>query len=122
MAGQNISAGWIIVSNDKDNLYVTYQSDNGWSIKEIHLYVGTIENIPSNNQKVPVPGQFPIKETFSPTVEMVTYEIPLKELTECPVIVAHAVVVKEEQEETAWGKGEQSFENAFGIKRWGWMF
>lgn len=121
IAGQTINTGNIIVSNDNDNLYVTYKSGNGWKIKEIHLYAGTFENIPVNKQKVPVPGQFPIKESFNPEVEMVTYEIPLTELPECPYILAHAVVVKEGREETAWSKGELSFEEAFDIPRWGWI-
>ncbi len=121
IAGQTINAGNVIVSNDNENLYVTFKSGNGWNIKEIHLYAGTFENIPVNSQNVPVPGAFPINESFNPEVEMVTYEIPLTELPECPYILAHAVVVKEGQEETAWGKGELSFEDAYDISRWGWI-
>ena len=121
IAGQTINAGNVIISNDNNNLYVTYKSGNGWKIKEIHLFAGTFEDIPVNNQNVPVPGQFPIKESFNPPVEMVTYEIPLADLPECPYVLAHAVVVKDRQEETAWGKGELSFEEAFEISRWGWM-
>ena len=121
IAGQNINTGNVIVSNDNKNMYVTYKSGNGWKIKEIHLYAGTFENIPVNKQGVPVPGQFPVKESFNPPVEMVTYEIPLANLPECPFVLAHAVVAKDGQEETAWGKGELSFEEAFDISRWGWM-
>lgn len=121
IAGQNIFAGNVIVSNDMENLYVTYKSADGWKIKELHLYAGTFANIPVNNHNVPVPGQFPIKESFDPAVEMVTYEIPLKDLPECPYILAHAVVVNDCKEETAWGKGEQSFEEAFEVSRWGWV-
>jgi len=121
IAGQNIFTGNVIVSNDNENLYVTYKSADGWKIKETHLYAGTFANIPVNNHNVPVPGQFPIKESFDPAVEMVTYEIPLKDLPECPYILAHAVVMKVGMEETAWGKGELSFEEAFDVSRWGWV-
>ncbi len=121
IAGQTIPAGNVIVSNDNENLYVTYESDNGWKIKEIHLFVGAFADIPLNNANVPVPGHFPINETFNPGVGMVTYEIPLSNLPDCPYILSHAVVVKEGQEETAWGKGDVSFEEAFDIKRWGWV-
>lgn len=122
IAGQSISAGHVIISNDNENLYVTFKSTDGWKIKEIHLYAGTFENIPLNNANVPVPGQFPVTESFNPEVEMVTYEIPLKDLPECPWILAHAVVVKDGKEsETAWGKGELSFEEAFDSNRWGWV-
>ena len=121
IGGQTIPAGNVTVSNDMENLYVTYKSDFGWKIKEIHLYAGTFENIPLNEANVPVPGQFPITESFNPAIGMVTYEIPLKSLPECPYILPHAVVVKDGQEETAWGKGETTFEEAFEISRWGWV-
>lgn len=122
VAGQTIVSGNIIVANDLDNLYITYKSSNGWKIKEIHLYVGPENEIPVNPANIPVPGQFPIKESFDPPVEVVTYEIPLSELNgKCPVILAHAVVINGNQEETAWGKGERSFEEMFQIKRWGWV-
>lgn len=121
VAGQNTFTGYVTISNDAENIYVTYKSQDGWKISEIHLYAGTFENIPVNSHNVPVPGQFPIKETFSPSVEMVTYEIPIKDLPECPYILAHAVVVKDGKEETAWGKGEMTFEDAFDVSRWGWV-
>ncbi len=121
IAGQTIPAGSISVSNDDVNLYITYKSEFGWKIKEIHLYAGTSAGLPVNLHNVPVPGQFPIKETFDPTVEMVTYEIPIDALEDCFIIAAHAVVVRDGQEETAWGKGDLSFENELGISRWGWL-
>jgi hypothetical protein len=121
IAGQTINTGNVIVANDIENLYVTYRSGNGWKIKEIHLYAGSIENVPVNSQSVPVPGHFPIKESFNPEVGTVTFEIPLAELPQCPYILAHAVVVKDGREETAWGKGEISFEGAYDISRWGWI-
>ncbi len=121
IAGQTIPAGILVISNDQENLLVTYQAENGWKIKEIHLFVGSKEDLPVNPSNVPVPGQFPIKESFNPLVEYVTYEIPLKALNECVIVAAHAVVVKDGKEETAWGKGSLSFESELGIKRWGWL-
>jgi hypothetical protein len=120
-AGQTIGAGTVLVSNDLENLYVTYQASNGWKIQEVHLYVGTKEGVPVNPQNVPVPGQFPINESFNPEVETVSFEIPLADLPECPYIAAHAVVVKEGGSETAWGNGNLTFEDEFGIKRWGFL-
>lgn len=121
IAGQSILAGAISVSNDEENLYITYKTDDGWRIKEIHLYAGPLDLLPVNAHNVPVPGEFPIKESFDPTVDNVTYEIPLALLEECFYIAAHAVVVKDGQTETAWGKGELSFEESLGISRWGWL-
>jgi hypothetical protein len=121
IAGQTIPAGIVIISNDQNNLLVTYQAENGWKIKEVHLYAGTMEDLPVNPQNIPVPGHFPINESFNPLVEQVTYEIPLQDLGECFIVAAHAVVVKDCREETAWGKGTLSFESELGIKRWGWL-
>ena len=121
IAGQTINAGSVIISNDNGNLLVTFQSTDGWMIKEVHLYAGTFEMLPVNPSNVPVPGSFPIKEYFNPTVDMVTYEIPLESLPDCPYIAAHAVVIRDNQEETAWGKGDLSFESTLNINRWGWL-
>lgn len=121
IAGQTSPAGLVIISNDQENLLVTYQAENGWKIKQIHLYAGTLALLPVNSQNVPVPGLFPISESFNPAVETVTYQIPLDQLEECFYIAAHAVVVKDGQEETAWGKGDESFEEKLGVNRWGWL-
>jgi hypothetical protein len=121
IAGQTMPAGKIIVSNDQESLFISYQAESGWKIKEIHLYVGSLENLPVNKNNIPVPGQFPINESFNPLVEQVTYEIPLNGLGDCSIVAAHAVVVKDGKEETAWGKGTLSFESDLGINRWGWL-
>jgi len=121
IAGQNTFTGFVTISNDAENMYVTYKSQDGWKISEIHLYAGSFAGVPVNSHNVPVPGQFPVKESFNPGVEMVTYEIPLKDLPECPYILAHAVVSKDGESETAWGRGTLSFEEAFDISRWGWV-
>ena len=56
IAGKKYYAGAIMVYNDSENLYINFW---GWWLKETHLYVGTVENIPVNKQNIPVPGQFP---------------------------------------------------------------
>ncbi|MEO6540160.1 MAG: hypothetical protein ABIN74_04175, partial [Ferruginibacter sp.] len=40
VAGQTMNAGSITVTNDADNIYVTYATTNGWKLTETHLYVG----------------------------------------------------------------------------------
>ena len=37
MAGQNIPVGSVVVENDAQYLYVTYQTDGNWLITETHL-------------------------------------------------------------------------------------
>ena len=123
IAGQTINVGDMMVSNDDEFLYVTYQTEGGWMLKEIHLFVGPLEFFPVNKKKIPVPGHFPIKEYYSPPEELVTFAIALSEIPECPLIAAHAVVVKDDMEETAWGFGT-SFDDFFPnvkVNRWGWV-
>jgi hypothetical protein len=120
-AGQNLKIGNIIVSNDQSYLYITYKTIEGWMLKEVHLYAGTLSGVPVNSMNIPVPGKFPIVENFTPEVEEVTFAIPLKCLPDCPYIVAHATVVnKNLVEETAWG-GELTFSSVYKINRWGFV-
>ncbi len=117
MAGQHYLAGNIIVGNDKENLYVTYLTKDGWQFKATHLYIG--ENPPLKA----APGQFPYKSKHSPATTEYTYVFPLETLTDCMVIAAHAEVQKVVdgvvvQSETAWGKGDRIAVNG----NWSMMF
>lgn len=38
IAGQNIPVGTVVVENDEQYLYVTYQTDGNWLIIETHLH------------------------------------------------------------------------------------
>ncbi len=59
-AGQTIDVGSVTVSNDIDNIYITYTLDYpGASFGELHAWVGnSLLNLPANQQGIPVPGQF----------------------------------------------------------------
>jgi hypothetical protein len=62
-AGQTIDVGTVTVSNDLNNVYVTYTLDDpdfpNASLGTLHVWVGnSLANMPSNNQGFPVPGQF----------------------------------------------------------------
>lgn len=107
IAGQNIVAGNVTVSNTETDLIVTYTTGHGWYIKELHLYAGDCARIPTNNSGNPIPGRFPFNNSFSGTATTTyTYTIPLANLPECYCIAAHAVVAKPGAgTETAWGQG-----------------
>jgi hypothetical protein len=124
MAGQHIEAGTIRVSNDEENLYVTYTTTDEWQLSETHLAVAkTLSGIPQNKNNM-IPGQFPYKAYHNPTVSTWKYTISLSSLNvaagQTLYIAAHAVVEKLEDdifmEETAWGEGYR-----FG-KSWGMYF
>ncbi|MFN5183913.1 MAG: hypothetical protein ACK5D5_12905 [Bacteroidota bacterium] len=119
MAGQNIIAGTISISNDANNVYVTYTTTGGWEIQKTHLYVGACNAIPTNNGGNPIIGQFPNQTTHNPRVTSFTYTISLANLSSCYCVAAHAEVVKVDgsgnitQTETGWGQG-----NPFGGNSW----
>ena len=111
-AGQTILVGQLMVTNDDENLYVTYLAEEGQLFMETHLYVGALEGLPVNKKGTPVPGQFPYKSSDELGVSEVTFTIPLADLADCYIIAAHAAM---ESDETAW-----SFGTKFQSSRWGW--
>jgi hypothetical protein len=126
MAGQSIDAGDVSVWNDTENLYVKYETQNGWMLKQNHLAVGTaLTDIPQTKGKKPVaiPGQFAYSNSFDPTAASYTYTIPLNSLdasyNDILYVATHAVVVKPlsdgtYQQETGWGSGNK-FGGAWGM-------
>ena len=108
-AGQTIDAGTVTISNDDDNVYVKYQTTNGWTLTSTHLFVGgdslDLSEIPVNNGGNPKVGHFPYKETHNSITEY-TYTIPVSEIPlECMLIAAKAEVANGNQTEGAWAEG-----------------
>lgn len=120
IAGQNIDAGDVSISNDDTNLYVRITTQDGWLLTETHIFAGT-GDIPVNRNGIPVPGRFPYANYFSPGVTTYTEVIPLAGLgVDCDdalKVAVHAVVERTvgdvTEEQTAWGDGE-----GFGTPRW----
>lgn len=112
-AGQNINAGTVSVSNDADNLYVTYSTTNGWEMAETHLYVGDCTEIPTAGNGNPQIGLFPFTTDHNPTVTSYTYTIPLADLEDCYCVAAHTALVQYDSDgnvissETGWADGDQ---------------
>jgi hypothetical protein len=58
-AGQHIDIGSIVISNDADNLYVTFEATDGWLLGTTHLHVGDeLGDVPTSGGGHPIPGQF----------------------------------------------------------------
>lgn len=119
MAGQHYEAGKVYVVNNKEKLYVAYETTGEWKMKAIHLFVGACDELPVNKQGNLVPGQFPHKVEFNGLQTFYYVEIPLNTLPEgCVCVAAHAEVVKVVdgeivQSETAFGEGEKVGSNWF---------
>lgn len=114
VAGQNQIVGNVFVSNDADNLYITFQSKYllGFCLNATHLHVADLwSQIPQNNGN-PTPGQFDYKGTHD-CVQTVSYTVPLAGLDANGdgkvTIAAHAEVGNwntnqwPDYEETGWG-------------------
>jgi hypothetical protein len=112
IAGQTINAGSVSVTNDATNIYVTYTTANGYVLTQTHLYVGSCNAIPVNNQNNPIPGHFPYNTTQNNTTTY-TEVVPISTIGagNCGCIAAHAVVVKLNasgqviEQQTGWGNG-----------------
>lgn len=124
IAGQNIDAGDVIVTNDEENLYITYSTqypehaeEDGWLISETHFHIAdSLDGIPQTKKNNPIPGQFDYQYEYSPPISEVTYTLSLADLGYSGgdelYIATHAVVGQwvdgEEpvfETETAWGDG-----------------
>jgi hypothetical protein len=116
-AGQTIDAGTVTVSNDADNLYVTYTTANGWLLSETHLHVAdSLAGIPQTNKGNPKVGNFAYQRSYDPPVSEDTYVIAKSDLSldanNSVVIAAHAAVVQVDDSgnviasETGWGDGD----------------
>ncbi|HUM51340.1 MAG TPA: hypothetical protein PK431_05965 [Chitinophagales bacterium] len=113
-AGYNahtINIGNVVVANDDDYVYVTYQITNSqWKLSQVHMYIGLEENIPENRYDEVLPNQFPNKVTFKRTlVSSYTFVFPTADIDDCFIVAARATVVKQNRcssdPEFAWAQG-----------------
>lgn len=103
LAGQTINVGKVIYSHDADNLYVTYLVNSPWILTEVHFYAGTFDGLPRNKNAIQV-GHFPYDTSDLQGNQLI---IPLSGLSSDDGILtlaAHAVVINEDKNETAWAE------------------
>lgn len=129
VAGQDLDAGSVVVSDDGANLYVTATANtaDAWALRVIHLFAGT-GSIPVNFSGAPIPGHFPYSASFDPAVTAYTFTISLADLEvgcgDTLTLAVHTESVRLDddgavvEEETGWGRGA-AFEDT---NRWGWFF
>lgn len=120
--GQTIEVGTLTVSNDEENIFVTYDlSGTDWHLYETHVFVGSFEDMPLNKPGNPKIGNFPYSESHNGE-QVYTYTFSREDFDECFTVAAHAVVKKLDEngnqidEQTAWADGGTEFPG----KRWGW--
>lgn len=89
---QNLRIGSVYVSNNEDNLNVTYQTYDGWKLGEIHLYAGRLEDFPMNVDGTANLGKFPYYLYFNSYLKLYTFEIDIDEFEDDFIVAAHAEV------------------------------
>lgn len=78
---RNVLAGEIRVSNDVENIYVTYFLHDDWSMIESRLHVANSPSgIPTDPYGSPLPEQFEYQTSMDRGKRMFTYQIPLRDL------------------------------------------
>ena len=119
MAGQNIVSGSIHVELIDGTVTVTYNTNADCEIEETHLFVGDLNDLPTNGGGNPKIGKFPYKNSHPTGTNTVTYSTIQLNPGECVYVAAHAVVknVNSGQTETAWGNGI-----SIGGNSWAMMF
>lgn len=117
-AGQTIDSGQVTAQVNGSNLDVTYSTADGWTLNEVHLWVGeNITDMPQTRKGKPIPGQFPYAAEGLAGATTYTISIPLADLAfSCPgedknyLMAAHAAISKNHtdgstQSETGWSDG-----------------
>ncbi len=117
-AGQTIDSGNVSATVVGDNLQVTYTATGGWTLNEVHLWVGEdIADMPQTRKGNPIPGKFPYVSGDIAPATTYTLNVPLADLGfACPGEVknyqvgAHASLSKTNddgtvQNETGWSDG-----------------
>jgi hypothetical protein len=118
LAGQTIDSGTVSTQVVGDNLKVTYTASGGWTLNEVHLWVGgDIADMPQTRKGNPIPGKFPhVSGNIAPATTY-TLNVSLADLGfACPgddktyLVGAHASMSKTNsdgsvQNETGWSDG-----------------
>ncbi|AXT60295.1 hypothetical protein D1816_08005 [Aquimarina sp. AD10] len=96
LVGQNKKkVGKVIVSNDDENLYLTFKADKNKFMKKVYLYIGEKGNIPFYSNGFPKLWKFNFKAFpyYFGGTKKATYVIPLSSINlDCFEIVAYSKV------------------------------
>ncbi len=120
--GHDIEVGLVHLSNSDDYVFVTYDlTHTSWSLQETQIYIGAEKDIPystSGNLNVD-DFSYQARQDDASKKEF-SYAIPIEQFEDCMVIIAHAVVQKDNDS----GPTESTFafdsNNEFSGNQWGW--
>ncbi|WP_141733932.1 hypothetical protein [Oligoflexus tunisiensis] len=118
LGAKTIVAGKVCTAVENDTLKVVYSTLNGWTLEDMHFWVGTdLLKLPATKKGNPIPGQFPYKQAAPSGATSSEFIVPLASLgidpASCSDTVLHAVahadiykkLAKGSQREGAYGAG-----------------
>ncbi len=78
---RSVEAGYLYISNDYENLYVTYNMFDRWNLAQTSVSISrSIDGIPRDPQGIPVPDDFKYQSTLNRCENVFTQVIPLADL------------------------------------------
>ncbi len=119
--GGAIEVGSVRVANDEADVFVTFETTDGWEITTSHLFVGDEgDRIPITGGGTPQVGRFPWASDHVGGATSYTYAVSRADFdaVDLLTVAAHADVRRGEQMEGAWADGdpigsERSWATAF---------
>jgi Tol biopolymer transport system component len=106
---QGRGVGKVLVQNDAETVYVTYETTDGWFLETTALSVtADVSGIPVGRSGNPTIGRFPYGSGHAPGTTTFTYQIPIPATAaeRSVVVAAYAQVGNYVRSEAAWGGGE----------------
>jgi hypothetical protein len=120
LAARRFDAGEFRVYFDAEKVYVEYETNEDWYIRETHLYIGNQELTPLNRRGEPVPANYPMGGLHPDGEQNVVYSVSKSTLPKCFAISANAQVYRVQDGEivlveTAWARGERFTQTSWGM-------
>ncbi len=117
MAGQHHDAGTVTVTNDGENLIITYLTNEDWTIEATHMSIGDCDEqeIPTTGSGNPKVGRFEHSSEHPEGTNEVVYMISLEAIADSYCFAAHAEVTGPTGGETAWGEGTSFDGNSWAM-------
>ncbi|WP_109438966.1 hypothetical protein [Aquimarina sp. AU119] len=95
VGSRKIEVGNVNVSNDEENLYLTFKANSNYLMKKVYLYIGAKQNIPFYSNGFPNLRKFNYKAFpyYFGGMKEATYVIPLSSIElDCFEIVAYSKI------------------------------
>jgi len=122
--GQQNLVGHVTYAHDAENIYVEYFTENGWTLTEVDLIIGTVHDL-----HIPTYRMMPMPPNMKTGLQGLTHYLitnPISQNWPNPVAVsAHCIVANGDRKESIWTKCTNSilYEEDLGNSpnRWCWI-